>query len=194
MAQSRKESLRKRKLYREKNKERLSIERKSYYQENKHKESAVNKIWCANNPEKVKAAKKRYRLIHPDRCLNQYLAWRENNKDTAHVIEQRYRDLNRIKVRKRITIWAKNNPDKLSSKQAKRRSIKLKAYPLWADLEKINKIYYESKLRTVETGISHHVDHIIPLLGKYVCGLHVENNLQILTARENLVKSNSFIN
>ena len=68
----------------------------------------------------------------------------------------------------------------------KRRALKLKAIPKWANLEKIKEIYLKRKK-------GYHVDHIIPLQGKNVCGLHVENNLQYLKVKENLSKGNNFI-
>ncbi|MCI0152405.1 hypothetical protein KNO81_42180, partial [Paraburkholderia sediminicola] len=43
------------------------------------------------------------------------------------------------------------------------------------------------------TGVPHHVDHIVPLQGRYVFGLHVENNLRLITAEENLRKFNRLI-
>ena len=54
-------------------------------------------------------------------------------------------------------------------------------------------IYREARRLSKETGVAHHVDHIIPLKGDLVSGLHVEGNLQILTASENLRKHNRFV-
>lgn len=65
--------------------------------------------------------------------------------------------------------------------------------PKWADAKKINLIYENCRNISIETGIQHHVDHIIPLRGKNVCGLHVENNLRIITADENRNKGSKFI-
>lgn len=59
------------------------------------------------------------------------------------------------------------------------------ATPLWANLDEIKNIYNKCPE-------GYHVDHIIPLQGDLVCGLHVENNLQYLTIEENLKKSNKF--
>lgn len=62
----------------------------------------------------------------------------------------------------------------------------------WADSKAIAAIYAEARRLTAETGIAHHVDHEIPLLGTFVSGLHVETNLRVLLARDNILKSNFF--
>lgn len=74
----------------------------------------------------------------------------------------------------------------------KRRAILLQRQPAWADVDAIRLIYAEAIEKTLRTGIQHHVDHIIPLRGKTVCGLHVDANLQVLEWSENLEKFNKF--
>lgn len=73
---------------------------------------------------------------------------------------------------------------------AKRRARKLHATPAWADLKAIRAIYNRAAFLTRRTRIAHHVDHFYPLQGETVCGLHVEGNLQILPATENIRKRN----
>ena len=73
---------------------------------------------------------------------------------------------------------------------AMRRATRISATPKWANHEEIEKFYKEAADRTAATGIMHHVDHIIPLRGKLATGLHVETNLQVLTASENIRKGN----
>jgi 5-methylcytosine-specific restriction endonuclease McrA len=75
---------------------------------------------------------------------------------------------------------------------AKRHACKLQRTPPWADMRAIRALHAEAQRLTMETVISHHVDHIIPLRGRLVSGLHVHNNLQILTGSENSSKWNRF--
>ena len=68
-----------------------------------------------------------------------------------------------------------------------------KQKPLWRDVNKIRAIYDECERITKESGILHHVDHIIPLRGQNVSGLHVHENLRIISATENQSKKNKLL-
>lgn len=75
------------------------------------------------------------------------------------------------------------------------RAARLQATPKWADLEAIEKIYEECRAKNKKAKRKlFQVDHIIPLRGRNVSGLHVENNLQIITKKANRTKSNKFEN
>ncbi|HUW76863.1 MAG TPA: hypothetical protein VMV70_09290 [Gallionella sp.] len=73
-----------------------------------------------------------------------------------------------------------------------RKHRQLQATPPWADMETMNAIYAEAKRLQQLDGIERHVDHDIPLKHPLVCGLHVQFNLQILTAHANMSKHNQF--
>jgi hypothetical protein len=66
------------------------------------------------------------------------------------------------------------------------------ATPPWADIDAIKAIKRQCRRVSNMTGISHHVDHVIPLKGKLVCGLHCAENMQIITALDNLKKLNKY--
>lgn len=76
------------------------------------------------------------------------------------------------------------------SNSASRRSRQRDASRITIESHKIKDIYLECKRISTETGVQHHVDHIVPLRGKTVSGLHVHWNLQVLPAHENIKKSN----
>jgi 5-methylcytosine-specific restriction endonuclease McrA len=67
-----------------------------------------------------------------------------------------------------------------------------RATPPWANLTAIREFYKEARKLELETGIVHEVDHVIPLKGRLVSGLHVETNLQILTKDDNRSKANHY--
>lgn len=71
-----------------------------------------------------------------------------------------------------------------------RRTKKMNATPAWSDPRKIREVYAEAKRIELETGVKMHVDHVIPLRGKTVSGLHVHYNLRPLPAVDNVKKGN----
>lgn len=79
---------------------------------------------------------------------------------------------------------------KLVSAVAKYRASKIKATPAWANQWYINLFYSHAKEEEVRTGKKVHVDHIVPLRSDLVCGLHTEDNLQLLFSEDNIAKSN----
>ncbi len=80
-----------------------------------------------------------------------------------------------------------------NAKNSKYRADKLQQTPSWVDEEQlwiIQEFYDLAQLRTEVTGVLHHVDHILPLNGRDVSGLHVPENLQVIPWYDNLSKSN----
>lgn len=104
--------------------------------------------------------------------------------DTFHKEAVKYKSVCKVCSADSFNSYYIDNKSSIIANVSKRRSILLKAIPSWANLELINSIY--------ECAEGAHVDHIVPLQGKLVCGLHVENNLQYLTPQENLSKGNKW--
>ncbi len=100
------------------------------------------------------------------------------------------------KHKARIQKWKLENPDKTAESTARRRAAKLKRTPAWLTKDQrrqMRRLYEEAARRTRETGVKWQVDHIVPLLGNGVCGLHVPWNLQLLTGLENQKKGNKIL-
>ena len=144
------------------------------------------------NAERVAAAKARWYEKNREHAKSVAKAWKENNPERL----KEYQERNRNVSRDRSNAWTKANPqrhrDNMRVSAAKRRACKYSSTPAWSNLAAISAIYAEARRLSEETGILHEVDHIIPLQGKLVSGLHCESNLQILTTAANRSKSNNF--
>lgn len=127
---------------------------------------------------------------------NGFNEWRSENMENERNRNKEWYSLNMNVERARASAYRKNNSDKVNFFTAIRRAAKINATPIWLSQEQkleIKNLYKKAKEITVATGTQHVVDHIVPLQGKIVTGLHVPWNLQILTASENNAKHNKFI-
>lgn len=133
--------------------------------------NAYTKDWQAKNPGAFQA----WATQNVDKRASYMQEW---HKDNLEHRSESYRE------------WRLNNRSVVAARNAARKIAKSGATPEWADAKAINTIYAEAARLTAETGIRHEVDHVVPLKGANVCGLHVEYNLQVLTRTENARKKN----
>lgn len=110
----------------------------------------------------------------------------------ARSYAKMYRDENKEKISLFRKKWLAKNPGKSREQSARRRAAKLQRTPNWLndghlfEIECINK--YAASLRKI--GLRYEVDHIVPLQGDDVCGMHVPWNMQVISIFENRSKGN----
>lgn len=137
---------------------------------------------------RLRAAKKYHE--DPEASKQKLYAWRDKNPDKSAETQRRYFERNGDAVRERDRVRYAEDPAKMKAAVAAREAAKLRATPAWADMHKIRAVYEEADKLTSETGIQHHVDHIVPLRSDLVCGLHVHWNLRAIPASDNCSKGN----
>jgi len=144
------------------------------------------------DPEKRKQACKQWRLDSSEKYVEYYM--RKNNSPEWKEYLKKHREENQEHYRAKGRLYGNKNRGKRNAREM------LRNYRKYASshhhspdiLERIDEIYKEATNKKLVGGVDYHVDHIIPLIHPLVCGLHVPWNLQILTATENLRKSNKF--
>ena len=149
--------------------------KKLNYERNKEAYKARAARWREENADRYQARLRDY-FSRPEvleRMREKTKEWSVKNKDKKREYDKLYVAQNAARVR---------------SYKAKRRAKERKATPPWLTedhLEAIRAVYTEAERLTQETGIPHQVDHIVPLSGKTVSGLHVPWNLRAIPAVDN---------
>ncbi len=134
--------------------------------------------WTAANPEKVKAAKKKYAA---------------NNKEAIRERIKKWQEANPGKMNAARKAWAERNKHRGAAAVRKRQAALIQRTPKWLDADELwlmQEVYDLARLRTNFFGFRWDVDHVLPLRGKTVSGLHVLRNLQVIPSVENYKKGN----
>ncbi len=170
--------------------ERNRIRAREWARANKERNRARVKAWQEANPERVKALRKAYRERNREKISAaaklRRLANPEKVKAQKAASAARYYQKNKEKVDAYSKEWAEKNRAKRTAAVRARDAAKLQRTPLWADPNLTAVIYFAASLTGAE------VDHIVPLRGKKVCGLHWHHNLQLLSPEENRRKHANF--
>ncbi len=175
---------------------------------NKHQKALRNKKYAIANKDLRNQRARESNAKNREKRRAYLIAWRLSNLERQKELE-RARGAKSSKKRAEYARdrWLKNpeaiktaskkwrlkNKHKVAARTSKRKANRLLATPKWADLGAIEIFYSEARKITEATGVKHQVDHIVPLQGENVRGLHVSWNLQILTASENSRKKNHMI-
>jgi len=128
---------------------------------------------------------------HRERELAAALAYYRENRDAQKAKHAAWVERNR----EYCAEYRRRCAEDYNARTAKRRAALLQRTPAWLtkkDYAAMHAKYAAAVRRSRETGVPHHVDHVLPLQGKRVSGLHVPSNLRVVPARVNLSKGSRF--
>ena len=181
----------------------------AYYRAHREANLAASKKWQRKHAAELKVYRTGYCKENKARISSRGKAWRDANKlyistqrkqkradnlALALAYEATWRSKHRAELVQATRKWQRENPGIVNARNMQRYATKLHATPPWLTAEHLRQIeafYIEAKRLEAQDGIKRHVDHVYPLQGKTVSGLHVPWNLQILTATDNVKKHNS---
>ena len=177
------------KAYRKKNKEKIKARKKAYRQEKKEEIKAYNKAYRKENEERMKARDKAYREENKEKIKASNKAYRKENEESMKARDKAYKEENKEKIKAQDKAYREANKDRYSAYSAKRRALKIVALLPTTDNELVKNIYKQAKEMSEKRGEEYHVDHIIPLS---IGGAHHQDNMRVITAKENLEKNDKY--
>lgn len=172
------------------NKDAIAERRREYHARNAKKRCAYAKAWADANPERKKASKDAWyaRNAESERQKSRSAYWRDPERSRQKAREWQRNNRERAAANNRDRL--RRNPGIARAYQVAREQAVARAIPAWANKFFISEAYRLARLRKEVCGGEWHVDHIVPLRGRTVCGLHVEHNLQVITGSANVKKNN----
>jgi len=152
----------------------------------------LDKIYFEKNTEKIRANVAKYRELNKEKSKEAIKKSMLKKEEKYKQLKKQWRELNAEKMRFYKQKYKKSNLSKVRESSASYRSFKLNAIPSWIDKTKISCLYSVANMLNKYGTEKYHVDHIVPLRHKLVCGLHTYENLMVIPAKQNLQKSNKF--
>ena len=165
---------------------------KQAYREAHREELAVKENARYHGPKNEEIKKKnrdRY-YANRDERLVKAKVYREANPEKVKTSKKRAMEKKREYYLQKTRDWGKANPHRVLAQSREKQTRKIQAILPTTDLDLIEKIYEQRLIMAEENGEEYHVDHIIPLSKG---GAHHQDNLRIITAKENMEKGNKYI-
>ena len=148
------------------------------------------------NPDRVRALERASKIANVENVRARQRVYRTENSEKVAKVKAIWSKANPNKRKAYMAAWNKANPHMATAGTARYRASKLKQTPKWlseSETSEIIRCYELASTYTNLFGVKVHVDHIIPLRGGSVCGLHVPWNLRVLIAADNLKKNATYL-
>ena len=189
--------------YATENREKVLESKRNYYKKDPKGFTAKTTAYARAHKEQCNAYKKKWLEANPEKRRESANGWYASNKEQASEYRKTRYELDPKKYNAATRDWQSRNKERVSANAkrwreenldrsratVRRRRAKMR-YVQWADDARILEVYSEALRLTEETGVKHEVDHVFPVSGRTVTGLHVAENLRAVPCSVNRSKNN----